>query len=128
MRLNPDEVNLIIAACDSFITGEAVELRLYGSRVNDALKGGDIDLLVLTENDEFSARLREKKHNILAAIKKNLGDQKIDLVISTKQNIQEDPFIKMILPESILLKNGRSKPPFDLSATLNRANLLSLTH
>ena len=52
---------------------------MYGSRVNDQLKGGDIDLLLLVEKAALAEELREKKHIILASIKKRLGDQKIEM-------------------------------------------------
>lgn len=109
MRLTSDEIYLITEALNSFTKGEESELRLYGSRVNDSLKGGDIDLLLLTENDKFALELREKKHLILAAIKKNIGDRKIDLAIAAKQDVQQDVFLKMIFPESVLLKKFYSK-------------------
>lgn len=104
MRLTNKQIQDIILSLTSYISNEHAELRLYGSRVNDSLKGGDIDLLLLVENARFIIELGEKKHYILAAIKKRLGDQKIDLLIADKNNIHEDSFIKMIFPNSISLK------------------------
>jgi len=60
-----------------FINGE---IYLFGSRVDDTKKGGDIDLyLVLQEH----SNLFEKKIKFLSRIKRELGEQKIDVVFNT---------------------------------------------
>lgn len=103
MRLTLQEANGIILAITPFLEGEKAELRLYGSRVMDHLKGGDIDLLLLTEHDDLAARLIFNKHYLLSAIKKNLGDQKIDLLVSSKSQLLDDAFLTLIYPESLVL-------------------------
>ncbi len=82
--------------------GSAI-LYLYGSRADDAQKGGDIDLLLLFENQKSASETLAKKHNLLAEIKKLIGDQKIDLKITYKQAISDDPFLKTRLPKAIAL-------------------------
>jgi len=58
------------------------EIYLFGSRVDDSKKGGDIDLyLVLKEHDN----LFEKKLKFLSRVKRELGDQKIDIVFNTDE-------------------------------------------
>lgn len=104
MRLTDKQVDQIIDALDGFLQNQSAELRLFGSRVQDQLKGGDIDLLILTERQKTASQLLEKKHYILAQIKKNLGDQKIDLTIAAHNDLQSDAFLKMIFPQSVLLK------------------------
>ena len=104
MRLTPQQINHIIDALTPFIQHEHAELRLYGSRVHDERKGGDIDLLLLLDNNRLTDELCEKKHYILAAIKQLLGDQKIDLTIRDKHKVHDDYFLKLITPASIVLK------------------------
>ena len=104
MRLKKEQVEGIVLSLNPFIGNECAELRLYGSRVNDELKGGDIDLLLLIEEPNLTNELRGEKHSILAAIKKRLGDQKIDLLITDKSTLNEDCFLKMIAPTSLHLK------------------------
>lgn len=50
----------------------------FGSRTDDAAKGGDIDLLVLSKKITFMAKLR-----ILAQLHQKLGERKIDIAAST---------------------------------------------
>ena len=104
MRLTSNQKNKIISALESFLKTDKAELRLYGSRTKDTLRGGDIDLLLLLNSPDSLAKFNENKHHILSTIKKNLGDQKIDLLIATKHDTEQNVFLKLIYPESILLK------------------------
>ena len=47
MRLSQQEINQLIAAIECELTIKNASLFLYGSRVKDNLKGGDIDLLLM---------------------------------------------------------------------------------
>ena len=56
------------------------EIYLFGSRADDNKKGGDIDLyFVLKEH----SNLFEKKLKFLSRVKRELGEQKIDIVFNT---------------------------------------------
>jgi len=61
--------------------GASSVVRLFGSRVDDTSKGGDIDLYIEPEiyqpDDIVDAKL-----DALVELHKLLGDQKIDLVIN----------------------------------------------
>jgi len=103
VRLSKLEVKQITKAITSFLHGQSAEIRLYGSRTNDNLKGGDIDLLLILNKSKSVTSLLAKKHEILAQIKGLIGEQKIDLKIASKQELQNDPFLKLIMPTSILL-------------------------
>jgi predicted nucleotidyltransferase len=50
---------------------------LFGSRVDDDARGGDIDLYLDTKEIE---NLFQKKIQFLAKIKREIGEQKIDVV------------------------------------------------
>ena len=56
---------------------------LFGSRVDDNLKGGDIDLYIDTDAKD---NLFEKKISFLVSLKRKIGEQKIDVVISKDKN------------------------------------------
>lgn len=55
------------------------DIYLFGSRVDDSQKGGDIDLYlkVVDHTDLFN-----KKIKFLSRIKRELGDQKIDIIFN----------------------------------------------
>jgi predicted nucleotidyltransferase len=50
---------------------------LFGSRVDDNRKGGDIDLYIQTD---VKKDLAHKKLDFLVRLKRSIGDQKIDVV------------------------------------------------
>ena len=70
MRLSKKEIQVILRVAKE-IYGEGVEIYLFGSRINDEKKGGDIDLLV---------RGSSERKGVLARLKYFLGDQKIDII------------------------------------------------
>ncbi len=55
------------------------DIYLFGSRVDDSKKGGDIDLYLVLKNHK---NLFEKKIKFLSRIKRELGEQKIDVVFN----------------------------------------------
>ena len=58
------------------IFGEG-EIYLFGSRVDDSRRGGDIDLYIRTKNLQ---NLVHKKLDFLTKLKHDIGEQKIDVV------------------------------------------------
>ena len=97
------DISWIVQALGSFSPEPGTRIYLFGSRVKDHLGGGDIDLLLLSPNSSEQKRLRGQSHFILSAIKKGIGDQKIDLKMSYPQECSQDPFLKEILSEAKLL-------------------------
>ena len=67
----------------SFMEGD--KIWLFGSRVDDSKKGGDIDLYIETNyNDLFI--VTRKEIEFIANLKKIIGDQKIDIVVRQKNS------------------------------------------
>lgn len=62
----------------------AAEIYLYGSRANDAAKGGDIDLLVVSDTLDFRDTLRLRR-----AILDRIGWQQLDLVVRRRDQLDE---------------------------------------
>ncbi|MDQ7083999.1 MAG: nucleotidyltransferase domain-containing protein [Sulfurovum sp.] len=77
MRLTKKEIEAIISSFDEVFGGG--QIYLFGSRVDDTKKGGDIDLYIITEQKE---NLTRKKIDFLVNLKQKIGEQKIDVVIS----------------------------------------------
>ena len=78
MRLQDFEINSIKSTVNH-IFGNGSKVVLFGSRVYDDVKGGDIDLYIQPSNKN---NLWEKKIAFLVKLKLTIGDQKIDVVIS----------------------------------------------
>ncbi len=79
MRLTPEQRAAIrSAAAECF--GETVGIWLFGSRVDDGKRGGDIDLLIETTQSDL-AMIVQAELAFLAKVKAKLGEQKIDLLI-----------------------------------------------
>jgi len=90
MRLSEKEKNIIVRAIKEL--DEKATIYLFGSRVQSDQKGGDIDLLVISETLGFTDKV-----SLLVKIKSALGEQKIDLMIKSARMASEDPFVKSIL-------------------------------
>ena len=59
------------------VFGTNVQVYLFGSRIDDAKKGGDIDLCIATTDQHDLIR---KKVRFLAALDRKLGEQKMDVL------------------------------------------------
>ena len=94
MRLSTFEITAIKQNAKN-IFGDAAKVYLFGSRVDDSKKGGDIDLYVISENQD---NLYEKKIKFLSALDMSLGEQKIDVVIAKdkKRPIEQEAIAKGI--------------------------------
>ncbi len=77
MRLSTNELNSIRRSFKK-IFGDGC-IYLFGSRVDDSQKGGDIDLFLVPVNRE---NIFEKKIRLLVELDMLIGEQKIDVVIA----------------------------------------------
>jgi len=68
---------------------------LFGSRVDDSKKGGDIDLFIYSKNID-----RKIKRQIKINLYKEIGEQKIDIIVSDSM---DKPFFKLISKDGLLL-------------------------
>ena len=94
MRLSSDEAQTLKSTL-RFLSNSA-KLYLFGSRVDDSKRGGDIDLLVISS--ELSKQdLRKLKFDFYD----KFGEQKIDILLDDGKN--KDIFIEMIKKKAILL-------------------------
>lgn len=101
MRLSSKEQTAITHSFAAIIQ-EPFELYLFGSRTNDKKKGGDIDLLLIVSH-EFKSAAIELKTKIRSRIFQTLPEQKIDITVATRKELQQNDFLKLIFPEALLL-------------------------
>ena len=81
MRLSQKYIQTIKEAFNNVF--KEGEVYLFGSRVDDSKKGGDIDLYLVIKD---KTDLLRKKIKFLAKIKRALGEQKIDVVFNQDSN------------------------------------------
>ena len=80
MRLSPEQARGIREATRDVFGADAV-VRLFGSRVDDAARGGDIDLHVEVPPDRRSPR---NEARFRAEIWKRLDEPQIDVVVMAR--------------------------------------------
>ena len=93
MRLKDEEKQAILQAIHSIDPN--AKIYLFGSRVDDSVKGGDIDLLVFSRKISYGDKLAVKK-NIFST----LDEQKIDIVVTKDGG---EPFVQMVLGQGVQL-------------------------
>ena len=94
MRLTEDEISNIKNSVLSL--DQHADVYLFGSRVDDARRGGDIDLLISSTklNKQDLRKIRWQFFD-------SFGEQKMDLVLDSGDT--SNAFINMIKPKAIKL-------------------------
>lgn len=84
MRLTQHQIEILKStALDIF--GPESGLVLFGSRVDDSLQGGDIDLYITGFNRPVELQL-DAKLRFLVKVKQKIGEQRIDLIFAPPPN------------------------------------------
>ena len=78
MRLNQFEIDSI-KKITSKVFGNGSKVLLFGSRVDDDLRGGDIDLYIQSESGDD---LNKKRIRFIVDLETLIGEQKIDVVLA----------------------------------------------
>lgn len=95
MRLSQEKIDNLKSSITAILPN--VKIYLFGSRVDDNKKGGDIDLLILADR---KLKFAEKSH-IKWVFFKKFGEQKLDLI--SFQHQDTDPFKLTALTDAIEL-------------------------
>ena len=91
MRLHQTEIQTIKETILSL--DENAEIYIFGSRTDQTLKGGDIDILVLSQSLSFGDKLKIKQ-----MIFEKMEEQKIDLIIARDTT---SPFVRMAFKKGV---------------------------
>ena len=83
MRLAADEVMVVREAVRQL--DPAAEIYLYGSRADDSARGGDIDLLVVSDKLGFRDLLR-----LRTGILDRIGWQQLDLLVRRRDQFRSE--------------------------------------
>src|SRR5687767_561418 len=103
MRLSNTERNAILNAVEESIRLGDFHLFLFGSRTKDLTRGGDIDLLLLLDEESYFSRSVSIKIAILNAVEKAIGERRVDLTMAPKDPARQSEFVKDILASAQLL-------------------------
>jgi predicted nucleotidyltransferase len=99
MRLSPEHIQNIKSTAQA-VLGEGVRVVLFGSRVDDHAKGGDVDLLIevqqpLAEPALISARIASR-------ISRAMHGRKVDVLIKAP-NLQEQAIHQIAARQGVVL-------------------------
>ncbi|WP_176374249.1 nucleotidyltransferase domain-containing protein [Desulfuromonas acetexigens] len=93
MRLTPREIE-VLKEVAAEVFGPQVRLFLFGSRLDDARRGGDVDLYVTGFVRPLAEQL-DAKLQFLVKAKERLGEQRIDVVFAAGSGESLTPIQQM---------------------------------
>jgi predicted nucleotidyltransferase len=104
LRLSPKDIQAILKGLSEVPElGSNYDLLLFGSRVDSAKLGGDIDLLVIVP-EEILKPLQAKRHLLVSMAKKYITDQRLDITLRSLESLDSDPFYQSIKNGLVKLK------------------------
>ena len=101
MRLT-DRQRSMIRTTVTEIFGATADVWLFGSRVDDNKRGGDIDLLIETDQVDVDAIARSEI-TFLTKIQMKMGEQKIDVLLDYPSRKNRPPIFSIAKQTGILL-------------------------
>lgn len=101
MRLTLQQQSIIRSTVsETFATGAGVWL--FGSRADDSKRGGDIDLLIETDQTDINS-LARAEITFLTRLQMKLGEQKIDVLLDYPSRKTRPPIFSIAKKTGILL-------------------------
>ena len=91
MRLTTEQRRIIRDTVRE-VLGPDARVRLFGSRIDDTKRGGDIDLLIETDLVDPAAAL-DAKLDLLVSLKRRLGERRIDLLLDRPGQADPPPVV-----------------------------------
>ncbi len=102
MRLTPQEIDAIRAAARQ-VFGDQADVLLFGSRVDDRKRGGDIDLLVRAQS--FAPGATDRFLDVLEA---TWGEERRVDVVLLPHHAQPGPLERLALATAVPILEARS--------------------
>lgn len=99
MRLTSDQIDTIKSTATA-VLGEGVQVTLFGSRVDDSAKGGDVDLMI-----EVSRALPEPaldSARIASRVSRAMHGRKVDVLLKAP-NLLEQPIHRIAAQQGVAL-------------------------
>ncbi|MBM4056009.1 MAG: nucleotidyltransferase domain-containing protein [Planctomycetes bacterium] len=93
MRLNKGEIEAITESIKDI--DRDAKIYLFGSRIDDSMRGGDIDLLIISQKLGYEDNIKIRQR-----LYEKLGEQKIHIIIAKDT---KKAFVNCAYKEGILL-------------------------
>ena len=98
MRLRPDETEVIRAAVRD-VFGPRATVRLFGSRVRDDLRGGDVDLFVEVDRGQATIAAEQRLRDLIEPV---VEDLRVDVILHAR-DAPLTPIERIALRDGVLL-------------------------
>ena len=92
MRLTSQEQSAIASAAHATLL-PGTRVSLFGSRVHDAARGGDIGLLLETPLPMPAAEVVARRHAFVARLYRLIGERRSDVVVAGPATHKDDPVV-----------------------------------
>ena len=99
MRLSDDHIQNIKSTAQALL-GDGVRVVLFGSRVDDHAKGGDVDLLIEVQQPLAEPALMSAR--IASRISRAMHGRKVDVLIKAP-NLQEQAIHQIAAKQGVVL-------------------------
>lgn len=99
MRLTPQQIQVIRQGAMD-LAGDAARVWLFGSRVHDDLRGGDVDLLL--ELDDAVLEPAQLAARLAAQVSRAMFGRKVDVIVKAP-NLLHLPIHSVALAEGVRL-------------------------
>ena len=98
MRISQNEISKIKNVLTEFQLLPSCKIFLFGSRLYDFKKGGDIDLVLLCPESSYK-NILDLKFKIKSELEFALDEQRVDLTVTTESILNSDPFLLSVKDE-----------------------------
>ena len=99
MRLTPAQIDTIKSTAKA-VLGEGAQVTLFGSRVDDTAKGGDVDLMI--EVTEALADPAVVAARIASKVSRAMNGRKVDVLLKAP-NLLEQPIHRIAVQQGVAL-------------------------
>jgi predicted nucleotidyltransferase len=99
MRLTPAQIDAIKSTAQA-VLGECVQVTVFGSRVDDAAKGGDVDLMVEVNQVLLEPALVAAR--IASRVSRAMHGRKVDVLLKAP-NLLDQPIHRIAAQQGIAL-------------------------
>ena len=99
MRLTPAQIDTINSTAKA-VLGEGAQVTLFGSRVDDTAKGGDVDLMI--EVTEALADPAVVAARIASKVSRAMNGRKVDVLLKAP-NLLEQPIHRIAVQQGVAL-------------------------